>query len=550
MNVKKIALPVIVMMIACLTAPAQKKAAPANGLERPKLVVGIVVDQMRWDYLFRYYDKYGNGGFKRLLNEGFSCDNTMLNYIPSETAVGHSTIYTGTVPSIHGIAGNDWLDYKTKKSFYCTDDSTVQSVGATTKAGKMSPRNLLATTITDELRLGTNMHSKVVGVSLKDRASILPAGHNPTAAFWLDDASGNFITSTWYMNSLPLWVDKFNGEKLPQKLVADGWNTLLPIDQYTESTADDVPWEGIMKGASKATFPYDTKKSYETEHSILRQTPFGNTLTLKFARAAVDGYMLGQDASTDFLAINCASTDYQGHLTGPNSVEVEDVYLRLDRDLAAFFVYLDQKIGKGNYLVFLAADHGASLSEGFMQATKMPTGLLPKGMEQNLNALLKQRFGFDNLVLSTDSYQIWFDESKLDTLNIDREKIYSVTANFLQSQPGILYAAPQDKIALASIPQAVKEKIINGYFRNRSGAVVFIPKAGWLPAYSTKGTTHGQWNPYDAHIPLIFMGWHIKAGSTSAPTFMTDIAPTLATLLHIQVPSGCIGTPIADVLKK
>jgi hypothetical protein len=288
----------------------------------PKLVVGIIVDQMRWDYLYRYFDKYQKGGFKRLLNEGFSCENAMINYIPSVTAIGHTTIFTGSVPSIHGIAGNDWLDSKTGKSLYCTDDSTVQSVGVpNSKSGKMSPRKLLSTTITDELGLASNFQSKVVGISLKDRAAILPAGHHPTAAFWIDDATGKFITSSYYLKALPDWAENFNNSNPIDKLLAKGWTPLLPIEQYTESSADDVPWEGALKGNSKPIFPYDAAKAYAADHGVLRQMPFGNTLTLQFAKAAIDGYKLGQEKTTDFLSVNCASTDYAGHLVGPTPLK-------------------------------------------------------------------------------------------------------------------------------------------------------------------------------------------------------------------------------------
>ena len=518
--------------------------------DRPKLIVGIVVDQMRWDYLYRYYEKYENGGFKRLLNSGFSCENTMINYIPSVTAVGHTSIFTGSVPSIHGIAGNDWIEPKTGKSTYCTDDSTVQTIGSTTKAGKMSPRKLLATTITDELRLATNFQSKVVGVSLKDRAAILPAGHNPTAAFWLDDASGNFITSSYYMQQLPAWVNDFNNSKPIEKLLAKGWNTLLPIDQYTQSTADDVEWEGLLKGATRPVFPYDIKKTYALDHGSLRQMPMGNSLTLQFAKAAIEGYKLGQESASDFLTINCASTDYCGHLVGPNAIEIEDVYLRLDQELSGFFSYLDQKIGKGNYLVFLTADHGAAHAEGFMKAHKMPTGLLDKEMENKLNKTLLQQFGHNHLALATDNFQVTFDKTKIDSLKLDFEKIKAVTIEFLQHQEGIQYAVDQDKIAEASIPSPLKEMMINGYNHQRSGSVQMVNLPGWLPAYCKKGCTHGVWNPYDTHIPLIFMGWNISYGTTNRVTRMTDISATLAALLHIQMPSGCIGTPITEVVNK
>lgn len=528
--------------------PAQTTRKQSTQLERPKLVVGIVVDQMRWDFLYRYYNKYGEGGFKRLLNEGFSCENTMLNYIPSITGVGHASIFTGSVPSIHGIAGNSWVDPVSGKSVYCTDDSTVDAIGvASSPKGKMSPRNLMATTITDELRMATNFQSKVVGVSLKDRAAILPAGHNPTAAFWFDEASEQFITSNYYMQQLPEWVQNFNATKPVEKLIENGWNTLLPINQYTESTPDDSPWEGLLKGAEKPVFPYDLKKAFAQDRSSFEQTPFGNSVTLQFARAAVDGYQLGQSGTTDFLTINCASTDHAAHLYGPNSIELEDVYLRLDRDLASFFSYLDTKVGKGNYLVFLTADHAGANSEGYLAAHKMPTGLLDEGIAGTLKKRVGKEFGSDKLIARVGTFQVTFNNRVVDSLQIDREKLNAFVVDFLKRQDGILYAADQNKLAVSSIPEPIKTMAINGYNPQRSGSVVFIPQAGWTPSSYTKGANHSLWNPYDTHIPLLFMGWKIKHGALNRRVNITDIAATVAALLHIQMPSGCVGLPVTEV---
>jgi len=406
----------------------------------------------------------------------------------------------------------------------------------------------LATTITDELRLATNFQSKVVGISLKDRASILPAGHNPTAAFWMDDASGKFVTSSYYLKALPDWVNDFNNSKAIDKLLEKGWNTLLPIDQYTESTADNVAWEGTLKGASNPVFPYDVQKAYSLDHGSLRQMPFGNSLTLQFAKAAVDGYKLGQEKTTDFLTVNCASTDYSGHLVGPNAIEIEDVYLRLDKDLSTFFSYLDQKVGKGNYLVFLTADHGAAHAEGFMEASKMPTGFLGKDLKTDLEKTLDTQFGSNNLITGIENFQVTFNKDRIDSLQLDFDKIKSSTVNFLKRQDGIQFAVDQDKISEASIPSTLKDMMINGYNQQRSGSVLMVTLPGWLPSYSKKGTTHSVWNPYDTHIPLIFMGWKIEHGATNRTTHMTDISATVAALLHIQMPSGCIGTPITEML--
>lgn len=537
-----------VAFLSVITLNAQKKKN--TELERPKLVVGLVVDQMRWDYLYRYYNKFGNDGFKRLLNTGYSLNNVHIPYVPTVTALGHTSIYTGSVPAIHGIAGNDWTDKETGKNVYCTTDESVKPVGTTNvKVGSHSPKNLWSTTVTDELRLATNFQGKVIGVSLKDRASILPAGHTPTGAFWFDDSSGNFITSTYYMNDLPEWIKSFNSQNLPDKLVANGWNTLLPINQYTESSPDNSDWEGLLGSAKTPTFPYtNLPADYQSRKDNIRYTPFGNTLTLKLAEASVEGEKLGSDNITDILAINLASTDYAGHKFGPNSIEVEDVYLRLDQDLAEFFKYLDNKVGKGQYTVFLSADHGGAHSVGFLQEHKIATGFFGEGMEKNMTAKLKEKFGVDKLINGVDNYQIYFDRKLIADNKLDLEAIKAFAISELEKDPTVLYAVSTTKIQETTIPEPIKQRIINGINRERSGDIQLISHDSMLPTYAKKGTTHSVWNSYDAHIPLIFMGWGINQGESNKPYFMTDIAPTVSALLHIQFPSGNVGNPITEVI--
>ncbi|MEC5171887.1 alkaline phosphatase PafA [Chryseobacterium nepalense] len=521
-------------------------------LERPKLVVGLVVDQMRWDYLYRYYNKYGNNGFKRLLNTGYSLNNVHIPYVPTVTALGHTCIYTGSVPAIHGIAGNDWTDKETGKNVYCTTDESVTPVGTTnTKVGSHSPKNLWSTTISDELRMATNFQGKVIGVSLKDRASILPAGHTPNGAFWFDDSTGDFITSSWYMNDLPQWVKAFNAQKMPEKLVANGWSTLLPIDQYTESSPDNSAWEGLLGSAKTPVFPYSNLASdYKDKKDNIRYTPFGNTLTLKLAEAAVDGEKLGSDDVVDMLAVNLASTDYAGHKFGPNSIEVEDVYLRLDQDLAQFFNYLDSKVGKGQYTVFLSADHGGAHSVGFLQEHKITTGFFGDGMEKNMNDKLKEKFGVDKLINAIDNYQIYFDRKLLKEHKLDLDVVRDFTVEEIENDPNDLYAVSVTKVQQSTIPEPIKQRIINGINRQRSGDIQLISHDSMLPPYSKTGTTHSVWNSYDSHIPLIFMGWGIQHGESNKAYFMTDIAPTVSSLLKIQFPSGNIGNPITEVIGK
>ncbi|AZI32962.1 alkaline phosphatase PafA [Kaistella carnis] len=544
---KNLGITFLTVLSTGFTAQKNKSAQ----IERPKLVVGLVVDQMRWDYLYRYYEKYQNDGFKRLLKEGYSINNVHINYIPTYTAIGHTTIYTGSVPAIHGIAGNDWFDKTTGKNVYCTTDESVKPVGTTdVKSGSHSPKNLWSTTVTDELLLATNFQAKVVGISLKDRASILPAGHHPTGTYWFDDTTGNFVTSSYYMNQLPKWMNDFNAQKMPDQLVKNGWNTLLPIAEYTESSPDNSPWEGLLGSAKTPTFPYSNLAAdYQLKKDNIRSTPFGNTLTLKAAEAAIKGEQLGADVITDFLAVNLASTDYAGHKFGPNSIEVQDIYLRLDRDLAEFFKYLDDKVGKGEYTVFLSADHGGAHSKGFMEEHKMPTGFYGEDNKE-FNVMLKDKFKVDQLISKITNNQVYLDDKLMSENNLDAEQVKQYLIDILNKDQSVLFAVDMKKAGSSSIPEPIKTRIANGYNWQRSGDIQVIYHDNWLPTYAKLGTTHGAWNSYDSHIPLIFMGWGIKNGESNKDYNMTDIAPTISALLHIQFPSGNIGNPIVEVIGK
>lgn len=517
-------------------------------VKRPKLVVGIVMDQMRWDYLYRYYARYSEtGGFKRMLNQGFSCENTLIPYAPTVTACGHSSIYTGTVPAVNGITGNAWWDKNQMRAVYCTEDKTVSTVGSSSTLGKMSPRNLLVTTICDELRLATNFKSKVIGVAIKDRGGILPAGHSANAAYWYDNTNGNWITSTYYMNELPKWVTDFNNQKVVEKYYDKGWNTLYPIATYKQSTADDMAWEAKPFGAA---FPYDLKKFIGKDYGKISTTPMGNSLTLDFAKAALSAEQLGADEITDFLAVSFSSPDYLGHTFGPNSVEAEDGFLRLDQELGAFLNYLDTKVGKGQYTVFLSADHGAAHVPEFMQENHLPGGRAYIGkMVESMNKSLKEKYSISNIIVSDDNYQIHLNHPLLDSSKADKEVITQWIIQRMLAEPGIDRAFALKDLNTIPLPSRIRDMLNNGYHPGRNGDIQFILKPGYIDAYSTTGTTHGLWNPYDAHIPLLWYGWGIKKGKTNRETYMTDIAPTLAALLHIQMPSGSIGAPIPEVIK-
>lgn len=531
-----------IALLGCGTASAQQSNAAA--IERPKLVVGIVVDQMRWDYLYRYQKRYTDGGFKRLLGEGFSCENTMIPYVPSVTAIGHTCIYTGSVPSIHGIAGNNFV--KDGKKVYCTDDDSIKPVGTTSGAALMSPRNLWVSTIGDEMKIASNGRAKVVGVALKDRASILPAGHNPNGAFWFDDQTGCFITSSYYMDRLPKWVEAFNDKRLPEQYLSQKWNTLYPKNTYTESTTDENEYENGIREGVKATLPLNLPELYKKYgYGIIRNTPFGNSLTLDMAKAAIDGEQLGADDETDLLAVSCSSTDYIGHQVGTHAIETEDTYLRLDKAIADFLTYLDSKVGKGNYLVFLSADHGAMNNAAFLQDRRIPAGSWDaSATAKKLNHVLAKEYPeAGDIVKTVMNYQVFFNRDVIKSKQLDFDNIKQTVVNVLKEDPSVLYACDMAKASTESIPEEVKSRIINGYNRERSGDVVIILKPNFY-AHGMKGTDHGAWNSYDTHIPLVFMGWGIKHGATTKQTFMTDIAPTIAAMLHIQAPNGCVGKAI------
>lgn len=519
-------------------------------IERPKLVVGIMVDQMRWDFLYRYYNRYAaNGGFKRMLNEGFTNDNTFIPYTPTVTACGHTCVYTGSVPAIHGITGNAWWDYEQNRTVYCSEDKTVKTVGSTSTAGEMSPRNMITTTICDELRLATNFRSKVIGIAIKDRGGILPAGHSANAAYWYDSRTGDWITSTYYMNDLPQWAKDFNAKKYADAFYNMGWNTMYPINTYVQSAKDENEFEAKPMGADQKGFPYDLKRFVGKNYGTIASTPYGNTLTAMMAKEAIVNEEMGKDSVTDFLAVSFSSPDYVGHAFGPNSIEVEDTYLRLDKELGELFDYLDKTVGKGQYISFLTADHGVSHIPGFLVENKLPGGTVDdNAMIDDLNKLLAEKYKQKNLVLSAYNYQISLNHSIIDSFDLDKEAIIKDVIRYASKIKGIDRVFAIDELMEQPMNAAVKNRIANGWHPKRSGDVQIIYTPGWIDGGKT-GTTHGLWNPYDSHIPLVWYGWNIKPGRSTEEVYMTDIAATLAAMLHIQMPNGCVGKPIQAVLK-
>lgn len=493
---KKLFLSVLCLIVA-LTTSAQ--------VQHPKLIVGIVIDQMRWDYLYYYYDKFGENGLKRLLKEGFSCENTMLPYIPSVTAVGHSAIFSGATPALSGIAGNYFAI--NDKSVYCCSDSTVKGLDSNDWDSQMSPRNMWCTTIGDELKISNDFKSKVIGIALKDRAAILPAGQSADAAYWWDQKSGHYVSSTYYMKQLPSWVSDFN----------------------------------------KA---HHTAQNFD----IKTTTKLGVDYSFDLAEAALKNERLGQRDITDMLTLSVSSTDAIGHAFSTRGKENEEVYMELDKDLAGFLNTLDQTVGKGNYLLFLTADHGAVHNYNFMNKHNIPGGGWDyQATAKSLNKDLQGKFGIAP-VMWEDNYQFFFNDSLIASRGLKKQDVIDESVKFLEKDPMFIYAVDNEHAAESTLPEILKQRLINGYNRQRSGEITVIPRAGYFgvdkPSIKYKGTSHGEWNPYDAHIPLIFMGWHIQHGETVEPVSMTDIAPTICAMLHVQMPNSCMGKAITTIVNQ
>lgn len=540
----------LVSLIGQQTAWAQTGVRQAPAPEaKPKLVIGIVIDQMRYDYLYRYAAKYGSGGFRRLMGQGFNSKNAQYPYVPTYTAPGHSSIFTGSIPAISGIVGNDWYSKTTHKDVYCTDDSTVHTIGAPGKAGQMSPNNLLVTTITDQLRLSNNFHSRVIGISQKDRASILPAGHTANAAYWLDSQSGNFITSSYYLDTLPDWVNTFNARKLPDAYLSAPWNTLLPITDYTESTADNQPYESMLPGETVPVFPHDLPAIRKKDLELIRSTPFGNSLTKDFAIACLEKEQLGKKGYTDFMTLSFSSTDYVGHAFGPYSVEVEDTYLRLDKTLQELLTYLDTYIGQDNVLIFLTADHGVANVPAFNAEHKLPGGVLDPAIYTLINWTLANKFNAPGLVDYNINDQLYLNEQLMTEKHLSRADVFETVNTAIMTTDGIHGLIDLHHMSASLIPDAELSFFKNGFNEKRSGDFQLVTEPGWFFGHS-KGTTHGTYSTYDTHVPLLWYGWNIKKGESSERVSISDIAPTLASMLDLLEPSGSIGKVIGLPLKK
>ncbi len=520
--------------------------------KNPKLIVGIVVDQMRYDYLVKFYNKYGEGGFKRLMHNGYNLKNVHYNYIPTYTAVGHTSIYTGTTPVNHGIISNNWYDKYLKKSIYCVDDDNYRTVGAIS-GGNKSPHRMLTTTITDQLKLAQNMNGKTIGVAIKDRSSILPAGHTADAAYWFEGGNeGKFMTSTFYTDKIPNWVTNFNNSGKANSYLNETWDTYYNIDTYTETLPDNNEFEGTFKGKETPTFPYNLKelRKLNDNYSLIKAIPAGNTITTDFAEATILGENLGKGEFTDFLAISYSSTDYVGHQFGVNAKELEDTYIRLDKDLERFLKFLDTEVGKDNYTIFLTADHAAVQVPAYLNSLKIPGGYFETTkFKKFVNQITLEYFNSDELVENISNYQVFLNKQKLKELKLDIKIVSQKIADEILNFDNVYKTVTAHTLQTTSFTSGILKTLQNGYNQKFSGDILYVPNPSTIPNYSKTGTTHGSGYAYDTHVPLLFYGAKISKGSSNNYYPIVDIAPTLASLLNISEPNGSTGNVILEVLK-
>jgi len=515
---------------------------------KPKLVVGVVVDQMRFEYLNRFKNKYSSQGFLRLINEGYSCNNHHFNYIPTLTGPGHASIFSGTTPSVHGIIGNDWYDKIKERTVYCTTDNKYHPVGADAKYGRVAPSNLKVTTIADQNRIFTQMRGKTIGVSIKDRGAVFPAGHTANGAYWFEGLNeGKWMTSSYYMDELPQWVIDFNAPSNRSNYVKT-WNTLYDINLYQESGPDNSNYEKGFNGKAAPVFPYDLNvlKGFNQGFDIIKISPFGNTMITDFAFAAIEAENLGADEFTDFLTVSYSSTDYVGHDFGLGSVELQDTYLRLDLEIERLLNYLDANVGEGNYTLFLTADHGAAEVPAYLSDINVPGSNIGKDFSTLFDAL-KAKYEVPDLIKNISNNQVFLNQERILSLELTLEEVQKFVVSKIIDYPFVSNAYTAATMQSTYFQSGLSMLLQNGYNQKLSGDVLFTLQPGVI-VYGPKGTTHGSGYTYDTHVPLLFYGNGINQGKSYQSTKVTDIAPTISALLGISFPSGTTGAVIEKVI--
>lgn len=522
----------------------------------PRLVVGVIVDQMRTDYIYRYWDNFGPGGFKRLATGGAFLRDAHFDYVPTKTGPGHASVYTGTTPMHHGIVANDMYLREIRGTRYCAwAPDTIRGVGIEDRLGQRSPANLFASTIADELELRFDRRAKTIGIAIKDRGAILPVGRMGDAAYWFDGGpDGAFGTSTWYMKELPDWVRRFNGERLANSYMGQIWEPLLPIERYHTSLPDDNPYELPIPGAASPTLPIDLKaiRTSMGRTKAIEWTPWGNTLTTDFALAAIDAEQLGADAITDLLAISFSATDWLAHQVGPRAIELEDMYVRLDQDIARLLEELDRRVGANNYTLFLTADHAAPDVAAYIADLKGSAGNPDKAaLERGLNTALSKAYGPATWVRRIINEQVFLNDSVIAARKLDPAKVQRTAADHLLRDPAVAEAVTATDLKTVQYCEGLRRSMQRGFMPVRSGDVLFAYRPGYFESDEPgvpKGVEHSAgWN-YDTHVPILFYGHGIRPGNVLRRTSITDIAPTISMIVGMTMPNASTGNVVTEAL--
>jgi predicted AlkP superfamily pyrophosphatase or phosphodiesterase len=538
----------LTLVTAGLQAQNHKKIPP----DKPKLIVGIVLGQMRYDYLFRYWDKLGQGGFKRLVNEGTFCKDANYNYLYTQNSPGYATISTGAMPSVHGIVADQWYDRLKNKTIICTEDDAYSTTGGSYDVGRRSPLQLLSSTIGDELRISNNFKSKVISISLDAEASILSAGHTATGAYWYDKENGNWVTSSYYADSIPAWVTKFNQKKFPDIYLDHQWETLMPISSYTESLADNSEYEvGINK---QRTFPYNLstisrKSNGKRNYDLLKYTPFGNNYTKDFAISAIVEENLGKHDYPDVILIGFSASEYIGRLYGANSVEMEDIFLRLDKDLEHFLSFIDENIGFENTLLYLTADHGIAIIPKYLEANGVPSGIFNQNQAMSLlGSYLNVLYGKGEWIKLYSNQQIYLNQNLIEDSKLSLEAFQTTVAQFMVQFTGVANTMTTSTLQKSNFTSGIFYKMQNSYNQKRTGDVILNLEPGWIDM-SENATLPNSSYSYDAHVPLIWYGWKIPRKTIYQAVDITSIAPTISGFLDILSPNGSNATPMMEMIQ-
>ncbi len=520
---------------------------------KPKLIVSIVVEQMKPEFLNRYWKKFDNNGFKRFFYQGTTFKYANYNYMLTQTAPGITTIVTGCNPSQHGIISDKWIKRINNKKEDCVNSKKYKQIGFDKNYDGAMPKNILTSTISDELKINTP-ESKVYSISLDKTSAVLAGGHIANASFWFNSTEGKFTTSSYYLKELPKWVKKFNNKGLQDIYMQKTWETLLPIEKYTESFKDSNIYEFGIK--HQITFPYDllklsgnTKKNI-TNYKILTETPYGNTLVHDMAISTILDEELGKDNNTDFLSVTFSATKNIDELYGNKSIELEDTYLRLDKDIAHLIDFINQQVGKQNVLIYLTSDHGVSDNPEYLKAMKIPAGRFKHNYSiALLRSYLNAIYGEADWISAYMDKQIYLNRNLIEDSKIDLNEIQQRIANFIIQYDAVANALTSTTLLETSFNEGLLSKMQNSFNQKRSGDIIINLMPGFIEDKTYLVSSNSGYN-YDTNVPLYFYGWKTKRNIITRKVNMEDIAPTLSLILNIPFPNGTTGQPIKELLNK